>query len=674
MRTLLVDNYDSFTFNLHQLIAEVTGHAPHVLRNDGPEPDPRDWDAVILSPGPGRPERPRDFGLCAQLLEQREVPVLGVCLGMQGIAHREGARIERAPVPMHGRVSRLRHDGRGLFAELPQGLAVVRYHSLCVAQPLPPTLRATAWSEDGVLMALEHLAAPQWGVQFHPESICTEGGAQLLRRFFALARPGVPRAPRPVPTPAAAPAPPRWQVVTRKLRGELPDAERVFHHLCKESPRAFWLDSSRVGEGQGRFSFLGAGSGPHALALRARAQEGFCTLTDARGERREQGGPFEVLQRVLAARACAAPELPFDFAGGWVGYLGYELKAECGARAAHVSSLPDCQLLFADRLIAFDHAAGEVWLVALVPPGEELQAARSLEQLEAKLRAAPPAPPLEEGARRGGSFALARPRAGYLEDLARCAQALRDGESYEVCLTNRLVAQGAVDPLRLHRVLRRVNPAPYAAFLKVEGAVVVSSSPERFLKVDRHGMAEARPIKGTAPRAADEAEDAALAARLRASEKERAENLMIVDLLRNDLARACAVGTVEVPRLMEVESYATVHQLVSTVRGTLAPGKTALDAVRAAFPPGSMTGAPKLRTLELLDALEPSARGVYSGALGYLSATGAADLSVVIRTAVVTPSEVTVGVGGAVTVLSQPEAELEELLLKGKALVGAAGR
>ncbi len=223
-----------------------------------------------------------------------------------------------------------------------------------------------------------------------------------------------------------------------------------------------------------------------------------------------------------------------------------------------------------------------------------------------------------------------------------------------------------------------MNPAPFASFLRFGDFAVLSSSPERFLRVDGAGRAEAKPIKGTARRGDSAAEDARLAAVLRASEKDRAENLMIVDLLRNDLGSVCAVGSVEVPALMEVESYETVHQLVSTVRGRLRPGAGPLDCVRACFPPGSMTGAPKLRTIEILERLEGRARGVYSGAIGWFGAGGACDLSVAIRAIALDggeaapgspagPATATIGAGGAIVLGSDPEREYEEMLLKAAA-------
>ena len=271
------------------------------------------------------------------------------------------------------------------------------------------------------------------------------------------------------------------------------------------------------------------------------------------------------------------------------------------------------------------------------------------------------------------SFAAREGRAAYLANIAACLHEIFEGETYEVCLTTELRSDGSLDPLRAYRALRARNPAPFAALLRLGEQSVLSSSPERFLRVDRDGVVESRPMKGTAARVAEPFEDACRAAELRRDKKTRAENLMIADLVRNDLGRVSALGTVEVPGLMVVEPYATVHQMVTVVRGHLREGSDAIDCVRAAFPPGSMTGAPKLRTLEIIDRIEGRPRGVYSGALGFFAVNGTADLNVVIRTLVASPNGLTIGAGGAIVAASDPEAELEEMLLKARPLLETVG-
>jgi para-aminobenzoate synthetase len=463
---------------------------------------------------------------------------------------------------------------------------------------------------------------------------------------------------------------PRLTLHHRRLC-RFPDPEGVFLRCFAGSHCAYWLHSAVLRDGTARFSFMGDASGPLSSRVSYRSHGRQLTVTRGDQEEVRTQSIFDYLKEELAAQHMPPAALPFGFAGGFVGYLGYELKQECGAQAPHASALPDASLLFSDRFIAFDHEAREVHLVALAQAGAAPPA--WLEEMEETLnRVSPPPPPTPGRQASPVVFHMLQDRARYLARIHESLREIEAGESYEVCLTNQLIVRDApADAFGLYRILQRVNPAPFSAFLKLPGVSILSSSPERFLRIDPQGRVETRPIKGTQPRAADPADDARLAWQLKQDEKNRAENLMIVDLLRNDLGRVCEVGSIAVPKLMDVESYATVHQLVSTVTGQLAAGYTAVDCVRAAFPGGSMTGAPKLRTLQIIDRLEGHARGVYSGSLGYFSLDGAADQSIVIRTIVAAGGQLSLGVGGAIVALSDPQAELEETLLKARALIEA---
>ncbi|HEX5592426.1 MAG TPA: aminodeoxychorismate synthase component I [Solirubrobacterales bacterium] len=661
MQTLLIDNYDSFTFNLFQLLAEVNGVEPIVVRNDEAswdELERLEFDNVVISPGPGRPEEEGDFGVCTEAIRRCEKQLLGVCLGHQGIGWVEGGEVVQAPEPMHGRVVEIEHDGSPLFAGVPSPFRATRYHSLALARPLPPTLREIA-TADGVPMAIEHRTRPRWGVQFHPESIATPQGKRLLENFRDMSS-GEPVAlVAHMASNATQPSTRRLKV--QRLDG-IADPEAAFVSRFGESENSFWLDSSRPGE-RARFSFMGDASGPLA---------GVFTHEVAADE-----SIFDYLDRRTAElRPAELPDLPFEFDCGFVGYLGYELKGECGYASPHRSEHPDAAFLLADRVVAFDHEEHHTYLLCLHELGEEEAAEAWLDATADHLTA------LRAGGESGGgphlqvepppdsppsTLALARARRQYLEDVETSLDHLLAGDSYEICLTNELSLETDADPLELYLRLRRANPAPFSAYLRFGDLAVLSSSPERFLRVSRLGEAEARPIKGTSRRGATPTEDALLAAALAADEKNRAENLMIVDLLRNDLGAVCEVGSVEVPRMMEVETYETVHQLVSEVRGRLRPEATTLDAVRSSFPPGSMTGAPKKRTTEILDQLEGAARGVYSGAIGWFGVGGAADLSVAIRIIVLSGGRASIGAGGAIVLQSDPEREYEEMLLKAAA-------
>jgi para-aminobenzoate synthetase len=677
----VIDNYDSYTYNIVQLLARVNGIQPAVLRNDDPTwegLDLREFDNIVISPGPGHPGRHRDFGHSRSALACG-LPVLGVCLGHQGIGQFAGAQVRRAPQPRHGHVTRVRHDGQGLFEGIPPEFAAVRYHSLCIAEPLPHALVATAWAEDGVVMAVRHRDLPHWGVQFHPESIATEYGFELLENFRRLSRkpwrrmnplPSRSAEPDPQPSPALPPASARWRAHAVALPSAA-DAESVFVGLYAASRYAFWLDSSLVVDGYSRFSFLGDASGPLSEVLSYRLADGAVAVSPAGAHPCwEHGSIFDVLERRLAARSVeGADELPFDLAGGYVGYFGYELKANCGATNRHQAHTPDAVWVLADRVIVIDHAEDTTYLVALstADPQSVRQAGTWLAQTEATLAILPPAEPLtpDTSASNGGVPRwLVRPEDGYLADVTECQRQLRAGESYEICLTNQLHLPARADLLSDYRRLRRINPAPYAAYLCFGDLTVACSSPERFLRIDRKRGVESKPIKGTAPRGANPDEDEQRRASLRRCAKTRAENLMIVDLLRNDLGRVSKTGSICVPSYLATETYATLHQLVSTVRGTLRPEVTAVRCAQACFPGGSMTGAPKHRTMEIIDRLESEARGVYSGALGYFSLDGEADLNIVIRTAVQWGDELTVGAGGAIVLASDPRAEYEEMILK----------
>ncbi|WP_326665246.1 aminodeoxychorismate synthase component I [Streptomyces canus] len=702
MKTLLIDNYDSYTYNLFQLVAEVNGEEPVVVLNDavGALPDLgaylAGFDNVVVSPGPGHPAAPRDFGLSSAVLAESPIPVLGVCLGHQGIALGEGGGVGPAPEPRHGHLSTVRHDGRDLFRGLPQDFTAVRYHSLAVSEPLPQSLEATAWAEDGVLMGLRHRSRPLWGVQFHPESVLTDYGHRMLVNFRNLTaerarRPRtkntavpppeavIPRPARVVPRPRRAT--PAYRLHTRRIAGAV-DTEAAFTRMYAASRRAFWLDSALVEDGRSRFSFFGDDSGPLAEFVRYDVESGRCEIERAgRPTRKVAASVFDYLGRQLTSRRVDGAGLPFDFTGGYVGYFGYEMKADCGSPNRHTSDVPDACWLFADRLIAVDHLKRFTYAVCLAE--DTPQAAREAEDwLESTLAqltfvATEPDPtatplPTATGPTASGLDPdlgaaepwLVRDRATYLADIESCGRELRAGTSYEVCLTNAARLPAPPDAYEFYRVLRRVNPAPYAAFLRFGDVDVAGSSPERFLRITRDGIAEARPIKGTAPRGAGPEEDARLRDALASDAKTRAENLMIVDLLRNDLGRVCRTGSVRVTRLMATETYATVHQLVSTVEGRLREGTDAVECVRACFPGGSMTGAPKLRTMEIIDSLETEARGVYSGALGYLGCGGGADLNIVIRTAVFADGLMQLGAGGAIVLDSDPVAEYDEMLLK----------
>lgn len=741
IRTLLIDNADSFTLNLFHLLAEVNGCAPTLVPNDWAEFDVSvldEFDNVVISPGPGTPERPEDFGICAEVIEQSTIPVLGVCLGHQGIAHVHGGVVAHAPEPRHGRVSAIRHTGTGLFAGVPSPFSAVRYHSLAVTE-LPSSLEATAWSEDGVVQALRHRTRPQWGVQFHPESIATDEARTLLQNFAALTvewnsqnkvKPadlgrdaddashsgipaGTPTEVNPLQPATDSPAPPRrFLLDTDELSQTISDA-RLFNELFGSEPEAVWLDGNLPGNSSSRFSIMGAPTGPLSKIATASVPGGTVTVQKSGaihssiGSREEQGeqtvvietrGFFDWLEAELASTQVelAATEaalssagkdtcnLPFEFRLGWVGYLGYELKAEVGSPNQYESQLPDAVMMFLDRALVIDHDTDRIYLLGLRDPDDPagLDATKQwFDQTRARI-ASIPTDELSGSAQGRATSAKVETTAptehphptltvrhsphDYLGLIDQVQQKITDGETYEVCLTNML--EGSANPhetpLDMYLRLREDNPTPFGAFIRTRDAAILSTSPERFLRIGADGWVESKPIKGTRPRGATPAEDEAIKDELAASVKDRSENLMIVDLVRHDLGRTAELGSVQVDTLFGIESYATVHQMVSTVSSRLAEDASPVACVRAAFPPGSMTGAPKLRTMTTIEELEAGPRGVYSGAVGYFSLGGAVDLSVVIRTLVVQGETLSYGVGGAIVALSDSEEEYEETVVK----------
>jgi para-aminobenzoate synthetase len=692
MTTLLVDNYDSYTYNVFHLLAAVSGEEPIVVHNDVVSwraLSRWDFDAIVLSPGPGRPDRWHDFGVCSDILRFSEVPVLGICLGHQGLGRALSATVSTAPRPMHGRVSHVHHTGAGLFTGIPQGFPVVRYHSLAVTGDLGADGLMAAWTADGVVMGIEHSTRPLWGVQFHPESVATEYGHRLLENFYALAAERRPRAR----SPHRPLVPPRrcrrrrsndGTKLTVRTLDRVPDSERLFEKLFSAREHAFWLDSATAPSELAQTSYMGCSDGAEGLVLEYDVERGLVTRHGSEDVTSERASLFDVLARELEERGLQAPQTPAGgLLGGFVGYLGYECKADCGSPNVHRSDLPDAVMMLANRVVAVDHLSGRTHLIAAYRDEEAsaerwlAEAERAIEELDEEPNREPaPADRRLAGDRAQAQteplvFESGRGRAQYLEDIAHCQRALASGESYEVCLTDQFHVDARPDPWELCKLLRRRNPAPFAAYLKLGEVAILSSSPERFLSVGADRRVQARPIKGTAPRAADPAADAEIREQLETDEKTFAEHLMIVDLLRNDLGRVCEVDSVRVPELMVVEQHPTVHQMISNVTGVLEGGCSPVDCVRACFPGGSMTGAPKLRTMEIIDGIEREARGVYSGAIGYFSLDGAVDLSIVIRTVVTRPGATTIGAGGAIVVQSDAEEEFEEILLKARAPMAA---
>ena len=476
---------------------------------------------------------------------------------------------------------------------------------------------------------------------------------------------------------------------------DLPDPAECCERLGGLPYRLF-LDSAVPGARLGRHSFLTAD--PVAVVRSTGATTELIDVHRGTARRVRDDDALGVLRALVAAhRAAPVPGLP-PFQGGAAGYLAYEwgrvLERIPPARHDDLA-LPDVVLGVYDWVLAWDHEVGRAWLIStgmpeLDPVSRDRRAAERLAMVQARLVRQPMRDVREDvhateapsTGRRAPSHPVASAswdaalglrssftHRGYVDAVARVREYILAGDIFQANLSQRFEAPLREAPWTLYRRLRACNAAPFAAFVDFPEALILSSSPERFLRVDPDGRVETRPIKGTRPRGTGPEHDAHLGRALSESRKDRAENLMIVDLMRNDLSRVCTPGSVRVPELFRLERYATVHHLVSTVVGRLAPDADALTLLRAAFPGGSITGAPKVRAMEIIAELEPSQRGVYCGSVGYWSVTGALDTSIAIRTAVVRHGTVYFSAGGGIVADSDPEQEYRETLDKARGII-----
>jgi para-aminobenzoate synthetase component 1 len=464
-------------------------------------------------------------------------------------------------------------------------------------------------------------------------------------------------------------------------------------------PYRLFLDSASTGT-LGRYSFLAAD--PVAV-VRSKGLRTECLDRLTGTAHAETGEALSVVRSMLVPHAAAPlPSLP-PFQGGAAGYLAYDwgrVLERVPASRHDDLALPDVVLGVYDWVVAWDHATQASWLISTglpetAPEARARRAARRAEEVQARLQSTAiresgdvrPWASSEGTARqivaRAASYAVEGPwnprldlrssftRTAYLGAVARVREYIVAGDIFQANVSQRFDTPLCESPWALYRRLRTCNAAPFAAFLDFPEAVVLSASPERFLRADVDGHVETRPIKGTRPRGISPEHDAALGQALVESAKDRAENLMIVDLMRNDLSRVCEAGSVRVSELFALEHYATVHHLVSTVVGQLATGVDALDLLRGAFPGGSITGAPKPRAMEIIAELEPSQRGVYCGSIGYWSVTGALDTSIAIRTAVALDGRLYFSAGGGIVADSDPEQEYRETLDKARGVIEA---
>jgi para-aminobenzoate synthetase component 1 len=437
-----------------------------------------------------------------------------------------------------------------------------------------------------------------------------------------------------------------------------PDSARLFEAIA-ELPWAVFLDSGCHYPAQSRYDILSAE--PYVrLVTRGPLTEVYADTIELSRE-----DPFTLVRRVLEIDPSCGGALPF--CGGAMGFFGYDLARRIErlpAVAEDAERIPEMAIGIYDWAVVVDHLERRTWLVGQGrDPETDLKWNGLIERFST--------PPREKSR---APFRISSPVASNLshEHYARAFRRIRgyihDGDCYQVNLAQRFSASASGDPWLAYQALRVINPAPFSGYLTTPYAQILCASPERFLKLE-DGRVETRPIKGTRPRAGHARLDAELSEELRLSEKDRAENVMIVDLLRNDLSKNCAPGTIRVPRLFEVESFPTVHHLVSTVTGELREGRDALDLLRGCFPGGSITGAPKLRAMQIIEELEPHRRGIYCGAIGYVGFDGNMDLNIAIRTLVYSGGVIRCWAGGGVVADSRLEDEYQETFDKAAAML-----
>ena len=445
--------------------------------------------------------------------------------------------------------------------------------------------------------------------------------------------------------------------------------------LIKDRPYSFFLDSGMDPQRLGRYSFLG--SQPF-LVMNSRGSE--ITLVRGQEHKVHHGNPFDTMSKLLEIYKLDHCPAPIPFLGGAVGYFSYDLChfiERLPSTAIDDLKLPECCFAFYDAIMAFDHLEGRTYLIATGFPdteeGQRLRRARMrLDEMRSWLRSSHSVIAVSRSPAENGEITLKSnfTPEKYIKAVNRVREYIAAGDVFQVNLSQRFEADLEIPPYELYKRLRKVNPAPFASYLNFPGVAIVSASPERFLKV-RGDLVETRPIKGTRPRGRDPVEDGRMAQELTHSMKDRAENVMIVDLERNDLGRICRYGTIKVTELAILETFPTVFHLTSTIEGRLHRGKSDIDLLKATFPGGSITGAPKVRAMEIIDELETTKRSVYTGSIGYLSFNGDLDINIVIRTFLIKEGKAYFQVGGGVIYDSDPEAEYMETMDKAKALIQA---
>ncbi|TIB93684.1 ADC synthase [Wallemia mellicola] len=719
IKLLIVDHYDSYTNNLLKLLN------PHIKVNIINHDKIIDcsiidsFDAIILSPGPGRSDNDKDFGVASKLIKyalEINKPLLGICLGHQGLATTlcPDTKLSTVKKIKHGHRIPIQFSDSRLFNGIHRSFNVVTYNSLTISDPNDALkesnlkVTATELHDSESIMALEHIKAPLFGVQFHPESIESEFGRQIMQNFLNISLEyanDVQEIPQSVIDSSSIAlesqkSMPKTQPafnVTEEIVDLPVNTDEVFDTKVRQLSGlgSIWLDSAKLVEGVDSTSYLAK---PSIVISYKLSDKSLNIKTNTSYHQFTIDGSFwdwfDKLQRLI--ESLTNMKTHEGFTVGWITALGYELGKEslegystCQTKLDDVQfsseqNQVDALLLFCNEVLTYDHI-NKVWRQFAL---EQIDGIKSndlelddamrfiLDNLTTTSKLKEHYPRKSNPQIQTLPYKCKHTPQAYINAIEEARRQIEYGESYELCLTTRFVAdanhlnqEGCWD---VYKHLRCSNPAPYAAFIDIPSLnlAILSSSPERFMKVGIDRLVEMKPIKGTVGRNKEDKEnDSLLATKLQNDEKERAENLMIVDLIRSDLLSFCEPETVQVPHLMCIETFEKVHQLVSTIRGRRRANVGVVEGIKRSFPPGSMTGSPKLRSVKILEKLERSNRGFYSGCIGYIGVNGCTDLSVVIRTIVYGNKELKIGAGGAITYPSIAQNEWEEVLTKARSVV-----
>ncbi|KAF2233103.1 para-aminobenzoate synthase [Viridothelium virens] len=709
---LYIDAYDSFSNNIVVLLTYLLKASVETIRIDdarflGQDASlfleyVRRFDAVIAGPGPGTAEQGGDVGLIAYLWNLGAdfvVPVLGICLGFQSLILSHGGTIYRVENPQHGIVAQIVHSNRSIFKGIGD-LRATQYNSLAAdLGDSRKKLEPLAWHRTSatsplILSAVRHREKPYWGVQFHPESACTNAaGARLIQNWWNEASEWNRSSRKPTSTCRLAPT-----IRSERITNSSIDVDVLRNAASSTGGSLLLLESVQraakipIHSETGRFTIAGF-SYPDTKRVLYFMNTSRIEVRNGQDEILDQKNQADLWNYLREFMSSVDKPMGGDarspFWGGLLGFVSYEAAlASIDVDGATRPSRPDACFAFVERSVVIDNAENRTWIQSIKPKDEEWIAEIQSAITHSKKKCTDG---LENGISLKAVGICSPEKETYIKSIRTCKEEIRAGNSYELCLTAEGLVVSPASVSRSHHVwelyqrLRKLNAAPFAAHLRFgaengdSSVSVISSSPERFLSWDRHGHCQFRPIKGTLKKTPGMTYEKA--EQFFESSKERAENLMIVDLIRHDLNGILRSGEAHVAKLMGVEEYATVYQLVSVVEGDLSSklDKTGgIDVLAASLPPGSMTGAPKKRSCELLKRIEGNrARGIYSGVIGYLDVGGGGDFSVAIRTAFSWDQERRdgrdfwhIGAGGAITVQSDDHAEYAEMMTKLETVLG----